>query len=58
MEKFRFKCHWLLGEPSFEDAGFGLSRTYWLARHILRERKMLDKVDIYQGTKLIATFYK
>lgn len=58
MDKYRFKNYWLLGEPTYEDAGNRLSRAYWMARRILRERRMLDKVDIYFGTKLIATFYK
>ena len=58
MDKYRFKLYWPKIEPSFEDAGCRLSMAYWKARRILQERDMIEKVDIYKGSKLIATFYK
>lgn len=59
MEEYRFKYYWDKGEPTFEDIPWGLSASiFYQAKEKVRKNKLIDKIDVYKGAKLIATFYK
>jgi len=57
MEEYRFKHYWNNGNVTFDTITANKSFAFATAREMVKNF-MIKKVDVYQGTKLIATFYK
>ena len=57
MEEYRYKNYWDNGNVTFDTITADKSFALATAREIVRNH-MIKKVDVYRGTKLIATFYK
>ena len=57
MEEYRLKNYWDNGNVTFDTVKANKSFAFTTAREMVKNF-MIKKVDVYQGTKLIATFYK
>ena len=59
MEEYRYKYYWAHGYTTFGDRVWALSAVIFdEAYKATKENKLIDKIDVYKGMKLIATFYK
>lgn len=59
MEEYKFKYYWAQGYTTFGDVAWGLSYAIFdQANKAVTENKLIEKIDVYKGTKKIATFYK
>jgi hypothetical protein len=59
MKKYRFKFYHSDGGISFVDDRFIFERhAFMYAYNRLAYRDDIEKIDVYDGTKLVATFYK
>lgn len=56
MEEYRYKNYWDNGSVTFDTVTANDKLALAMAREIARYYK-IKKVDVYKGTKLIATFY-
>jgi hypothetical protein len=56
--EYRFKNYWDNGNVTFDTVKCSEKIALASARDETRYYKTIKKVDVYQGTKLIATFYK
>ena len=57
MEEYRFKYYWDNGDVIFDTVIDNEENVLAIARQAAKYEKV-TMVDVYQGTKLIATFYK
>ena len=57
MEEYRFKYYWDNGDVIFDTIIDNEENVLAIARQAAKYEKV-TMVDVYQGTKLIATFYK
>ena len=59
MEEYRYKYYWTDGNVSFRkvrmDLMYVILEQAYLTAH---GNKLLDKMELYKGSRLIATFYK
>ena len=59
MNKYRFKYYFENGDPVFDDSlNVEKQRVFTEAHQMVTQLKWATKVDVYEGSKLIATFYK
>ena len=58
MEEYRYKEYWDNGNVTFNTFTSSEQSALASARNMTMYYMTIKKVDVYQGTKLIATFYK
>ena len=57
MEEYRFKYYWDNGDVIFDTVIDNEENVLAIARQAAKYEKV-TMVDVYEGTNLIATFYK